>query len=72
MKVGTEAAFHAVEEYMKYVAEWFDQYELTKKVRLHFFVSTAPQNVTGPCLFANTVCSVFLQVGLTNINQLKR
>jgi glycoprotein 6-alpha-L-fucosyltransferase len=28
-KVGTEAAFHPVEEYMKYVAEWFEKYELT-------------------------------------------
>ncbi len=27
-KVGTEAAFHPVEEYMKYVAEWYAKYEL--------------------------------------------
>jgi glycoprotein 6-alpha-L-fucosyltransferase len=27
-KVGTEAAFHPVEEYMKYVEEWFAKYEL--------------------------------------------
>jgi glycoprotein 6-alpha-L-fucosyltransferase len=27
-KVGTEAAFHPVEEYMKYVEEWYDKYEL--------------------------------------------
>ena len=26
-KVGLEAAFHSVEEYMLYVDEWFDTYE---------------------------------------------
>ena len=26
-KVGLEAAFHSVEEYMLYVNEWFDTYE---------------------------------------------
>ena len=26
-KVGLEAAFHAVEEYMAHVDEWFDAYE---------------------------------------------
>ena len=52
VQVGTEAAFHAVEEYMKYVAEWFDQYELTKKVRLHSaLLSTALQNENWPCKY---------------------
>ena len=32
-KVGTEAAFHPVEEYMVHVEEWFDMLELTQKVR---------------------------------------
>ena len=27
-KVGTEAAFHPVEEYMKHVEEWFEKHEL--------------------------------------------
>jgi len=27
-KVGTEAAFHSIEEYMKYVHIWYDKYEL--------------------------------------------
>jgi len=49
-KVGTEAAFHAVEEYMKYVAEWFDQYELTKKVsERRVFVASDDPKVLGEC-----------------------
>jgi len=27
-KVGTEAAFHSIEEYMKHVHAWYDKYEL--------------------------------------------
>jgi glycoprotein 6-alpha-L-fucosyltransferase len=38
-KVGTEAEFHAVEEYMTHVEEWFDAYEhrnpgITRKIYL--------------------------------------
>lgn len=31
-KVGTEAAFHSIEEYMLYVADYFDKLELKRKV----------------------------------------
>jgi len=30
--VGTEAAFHSIEEYMLYVADYFDKLELKRKV----------------------------------------
>lgn len=32
-KIGTEAAFHTVEEYMKYVDEYYDQLEMVQHVR---------------------------------------
>lgn len=31
-KVGTEAAFHSLDEYMEYVDEYFDLIELTQEV----------------------------------------
>ena len=31
-KVGTEAAFHGIEEYMSHVAEWYSLYEKIKPV----------------------------------------
>lgn len=30
--MGTEAAFHSVDEYMKYVEEYFDRLELRQKI----------------------------------------
>ena len=32
-KVGTEAAFHGIEEYMKHVDEWYDSYEMRHDVQ---------------------------------------
>ncbi|XP_023326613.1 alpha-(1,6)-fucosyltransferase [Eurytemora carolleeae] len=49
-KVGTEAAFHPVEEYMVHVEEWFDMLELTQKVdKRRVFVASDDPKVLGEC-----------------------
>jgi glycoprotein 6-alpha-L-fucosyltransferase len=55
-KVGTEAAFHPVEEYMVHVEEWFNLLELTNKVdKRRVFVASDDPKVLGECRkkFAN-------------------
>lgn len=44
-KVGTEASFHSLEEYMKYVDEYYDQLEMLEKVdkRRIFLASDDPK-----------------------------
>jgi len=47
-KVGTEAAFHSVEEYMKYADEFFAQYELTKTLdKRRVYVASDDPKVLG-------------------------
>jgi len=49
-KVGTEAAFHPVEEYMKYVEEWFRKEELTHpEVKRRVYVASDDPKVLGEC-----------------------
>jgi len=49
-KVGTEAAFHSVEEYMKYVEEWFRKQELTQSdVKRRVYVASDDPKVLGEC-----------------------
>jgi len=49
-KVGTEAAFHPVEEYMKYVEEWFRKQELTKTdIKRRVYVASDDPKVLGEC-----------------------
>jgi len=49
-KVGTEAAFHPVEEYMKYVEEWFRHYELTHTLKTRrVYVASDDPKVLGEC-----------------------
>jgi len=49
-KVGTEAAFHPVDEYMKYALEWFRQYELTHKLNTRrVYVASDDPKVLGEC-----------------------
>jgi len=49
-KVGTEAAFHPVEEYMKYVEEWFRKQELTKPdIKRRVYVASDDPKVLGEC-----------------------
>ena len=49
-KVGTEAAFHPVEEYMKYVEEWFRQYQLTHSLKTRrVYVASDDPKVLGEC-----------------------
>jgi len=49
-KVGTEAAFHPVEEYMKYVEEFYVQYELTHDVEVRrVYVASDDPKVLGEC-----------------------
>jgi glycoprotein 6-alpha-L-fucosyltransferase len=49
-KVGTEAAFHPVEEYMKYVEEWFRHYELTHPLKTRrVYVASDDPKVLGEC-----------------------
>merc|ERR1719264_897330 len=49
-KVGTEAAFHPVEEYMKYVEEWFRHYELTHPLKTRrVYVASDDPKVLGQC-----------------------
>jgi len=49
-KVGTEAAFHSVEEYMKYVEEWFRKYELAhSNVKRRVYVASDDPKVLGEC-----------------------
>jgi len=49
-KVGTEAAFHPVEEYMKYVEEWFRKQELTKSdIKRRVYVASDDPKVLGEC-----------------------
>ena len=49
-KVGTEAAFHPVEEYMKYVEEWFRKEELTHPdVKRRVYVASDDPKVLGEC-----------------------
>ena len=49
-KIGTEAAFHPVEEYMKYVEEFYVQYELTHKVEVRrVYVASDDPMVLGEC-----------------------
>jgi len=49
-KVGTEAAFHPVEEYMKYVEEWFRKQELTKAdIKRRVYVASDDPKVLGEC-----------------------
>lgn len=47
-KVGTEAAFHSVEEYMKYVDEYFSKYELTQSLdKRRVYVASDDPKVLG-------------------------
>jgi len=49
-KVGTEAAFHSVDEYMKHVLEWFRQYEMTHEaVVRRVYVASDDPKVLGEC-----------------------
>jgi len=49
-KVGTEAAFHPVEEYMKYVEEWWRKQELvTPNVKRKVYVASDDPKVLGEC-----------------------
>jgi len=49
-KVGTEAAFHPVEEYMKYVEEWFRKQELTNAdIKRRVYVASDDPKVLGEC-----------------------
>jgi len=49
-KVGTEAAFHSVEEYMKYVEEWWRKQELLKPgVKRKVYVASDDPKVLGEC-----------------------
>lgn len=49
-KVGTEAAFHPVEEYMNHVLEWFRQYELTHDLdKKRVYVASDDPKVLGEC-----------------------
>jgi len=49
-KVGTEAAFHPVEEYMKYVEEWFRKEELLNpSVKRRVYVASDDPKVLGEC-----------------------
>jgi len=49
-KVGTEAAFHSVEEYMQHVDEYYNFYELTHKVdQRRVFVASDDPKVLGEC-----------------------
>lgn len=44
-KVGTEAAFHGIDEYMKFVDEYFDIYELEHGVKVQRTVYLATDEV---------------------------
>lgn len=49
-KVGTEAAFHAVSEYMALVDEWYQLYELTHTVdKRRVYVASDDPKVLGEC-----------------------
>ena len=49
-KVGTEAAFHAVEEYMTHVLEWFRKQQLTNpEVKARVYVASDEPRVLGEC-----------------------
>lgn len=50
-KVGTEAAFHSVEEYMKYVDEYYDKLELKegKQAEKKVYVATDDPKVLAEC-----------------------
>ena len=54
-KVGTEAAFHGIEEYMTAVDDYYDQLELTEKVdkRRVFVASDDPKVSTGTVIAWN-------------------
>ena len=46
-KVGTEAAFHDIREYMKHVDEWFESYEMRHDVeQRRVYLATDDPNVT--------------------------
>ena len=47
-KVGTEAAFHDIREYMKHVDEWFESYEMRHDVeQRRVYLATDDPNVLG-------------------------
>ena len=49
-KIGTEAAFHPVEEYMKHVEEFYVRYELTHDVEVRrVYVASDDPKVLGEC-----------------------
>lgn len=49
-KVGTEAAFHAVPEYMALVDQWYQLYELTHTVdKRRVYVASDDPKVLGEC-----------------------
>jgi len=49
-KVGTEAAFHSVEEYMTHVLEWFRKQKLTNpEVKVRVYVASDEPRVLGEC-----------------------
>jgi len=49
-KVGTEAAFHSVEEYMTHVEEWFNMYQLNHKIdKKRVFVASDDPKVLAEC-----------------------
>lgn len=49
-KVGTEAAFHSVEEYMGHVLEWFREYELSHELGTkRVYVASDDPKVLGEC-----------------------
>lgn len=49
-KVGTEAAFHGVEEYMAHVDKWYQLYELTHTVdKRRVYVASDDPKVLGEC-----------------------
>lgn len=48
-KVGTEAAFHHIHEYMTHVKDYYDQLELTRKVDVRrVYLATDDANVSAP------------------------
>lgn len=57
-KVGTEAAFHDISEYMKHVSEWFDAYEMRHDVeqRRVYLASDDPSVLDDAKIRCVSVC----------------
>ena len=50
LKVGTEAAYHPVEEYMKHVLEWFRKQKLTQPdIKTRVYVASDEPRVLSEC-----------------------